>query len=98
MPTSSILSILVYSQSGYLLVYHMGLSLVHCSYLSVGSLHAYISHFILFSFSKPSVDFLSFSGILLCRIFFFNFSGINWLSYIFSIGIILFGPIWLRID
>jgi len=55
-------------------------------------------HFILFSFSKLWVDFLFFSGILLCRIFFFNFSGINWLSYIFSIGIILFGPIWLRIN
>jgi len=40
MSTVSILSILVYPQSGYLLVYHMGLSLVHCSYLSIGSLHA----------------------------------------------------------
>ena len=39
MSTSSILSILVYPQSGYLLVYHMGLSLVHCSYLSIRSLH-----------------------------------------------------------
>ena len=38
MSTVSILSILVYTQSGYLLVYHMGLSLVHCSYLSIGSL------------------------------------------------------------
>jgi len=38
MSTGSILSILVYPQSGYLLVYHMGLSLVHCSYLSIGSL------------------------------------------------------------
>jgi len=39
MPTGSILSILVYPQSGYLWVYHRGLSLVHCSYLSIGSLH-----------------------------------------------------------
>ena len=39
MSTVSILSILVYPQSGYLLVYHMGLSLVHCSYRSIGSLH-----------------------------------------------------------
>ena len=31
MSTVSILSILVYPQSGYLLVYHMGLSLVHFS-------------------------------------------------------------------
>jgi len=39
MSTVSRLSILVCPQSGYLLVYHMGLSLVHCSYLSIGSLH-----------------------------------------------------------
>jgi len=39
MSTSSILSILVYHQSGYHLVYHTGLSLVRCSYLSVESLH-----------------------------------------------------------
>jgi len=39
MSTISILSILVYPQSGYLLVYHMGLSLVHCSYRAIGSLH-----------------------------------------------------------
>jgi len=38
MPTGSILSILVYPHSGYLLVYHMCLSLVHCSSLFVGSL------------------------------------------------------------
>jgi len=38
MSTVSILSILVYPQSGYLLVYNMGLSLVHCNYLSLGSL------------------------------------------------------------
>ena len=38
MSTTSILSILVYPQSGHLLVYPMGLSLVHCSYLSIGSL------------------------------------------------------------
>ena len=38
--TSSILRILVYSYSSYLfkLVYYVGLSLVRCSYLSVGSL------------------------------------------------------------
>jgi len=36
--TISILSILVYPQSGYLFVYHMGLSLDHCGYLSIGSL------------------------------------------------------------
>jgi len=39
MSTVSILSILVYPQPGYLLVYYMGLSLVHCSYLSIGLLH-----------------------------------------------------------
>jgi len=39
MSTGSILSILAYSQYGYHLVCHTGLSLVHCSYLSVGSLH-----------------------------------------------------------
>ena len=38
MSTGSILSILAYPQYGYHLVYHTGLSLVHCSYLSVGSL------------------------------------------------------------
>jgi len=38
MSTGSILSILAYSQYGYHLVYHTGLSLVHCSYLSVRSL------------------------------------------------------------
>jgi len=38
MSTVSILSILVYPQPGYLLVYHIGLSLVHCSYLSIGLL------------------------------------------------------------
>ena len=38
MSTGSILSILAYPQYGYHLVCHMGLSLVHCSYLSVGSL------------------------------------------------------------
>ena len=38
MSTGSILSILAYPQCGYHLVYHTGLSLVHCSYLSVGSL------------------------------------------------------------
>ena len=37
--TGSILSILAYPQYGYHLVCHTGLSLVHCSYLSVGSLH-----------------------------------------------------------
>jgi len=36
MPTGNIPSILVYSHIGYLFVYHLGLSLVHCSYLSVG--------------------------------------------------------------
>ena len=36
--TIRILSIQVYPQSGYLLVYQMGLSLVHCSYLSIGLL------------------------------------------------------------
>jgi len=39
MSTGSILSIPAYPQYGYHLVYHTGLSLVHCSYLSVGSLH-----------------------------------------------------------
>jgi len=40
MPTTiSIPSILVYPLTDYRLVYHMGLSLVHCSYLSIGSLH-----------------------------------------------------------
>jgi len=39
MSTGSILSILAYPQYGYHIVYHSGLSLVHCSYLSVGSLH-----------------------------------------------------------
>jgi len=39
MSTGCMLSILVNSQSGYHLVYYMGLSLVRCSYLSVGSLH-----------------------------------------------------------
>jgi len=43
MSTGSILSILTYPQYGYHLVYHTGLSLVHCSYLSVGSLHAMLS-------------------------------------------------------
>jgi len=38
MSTGSILSILAYPQYGYHLVYHTGLSLVHCSYLSVGLL------------------------------------------------------------
>jgi len=38
MSTGSILSILAYPQYGYHLVCHTGLSLVHCSYLSVGSL------------------------------------------------------------
>ena len=38
MSTASILSILVYPQSRSLLVYHMGLSLVPCSYLYIGSL------------------------------------------------------------
>ena len=41
MSTSSILSILAYPQYGYHLVYYTGLSLVHCSYLSVGSLQEY---------------------------------------------------------
>jgi len=40
MSTGSILSILAYPQYDYHLVYHTGLSLVHCSYLSVGSLHS----------------------------------------------------------
>jgi len=40
MSTGSILSILVYPQYGYHLVCHTGLSLVHCSYISVGSLQA----------------------------------------------------------
>jgi len=39
MSTGSILSILAYPQYGYHLVYHTGLSLVHCSYLSVELLH-----------------------------------------------------------
>jgi len=39
MSTGSILSILAYPQYGYHLVCHTGLSLVHCSYRSVGSLH-----------------------------------------------------------
>ena len=39
MSTGSILSILAYPQYGYHLVCHTGLSLVHYSYLSVGSLH-----------------------------------------------------------
>jgi len=39
MSTGSILSILAYPQYGYHFVCHTGLSLVHCSYLSVGSLH-----------------------------------------------------------
>jgi len=38
MSTGSIPSILAYPQCGYHLVCHTGLSLVHCSYLSVGSL------------------------------------------------------------
>jgi len=38
MSTGSILSILAYPQYGYHMVYHTDLSLVHCSYLSVGSL------------------------------------------------------------
>jgi len=38
MSTGSILSILAYPQYGYHLLYHTGLSLVHCSNLSVGSL------------------------------------------------------------
>jgi len=38
MSTVGILSILVYRQYGYHTVYHTGLSLVNCSYLSVGSL------------------------------------------------------------
>jgi len=38
MPTSCILSILVYPQLHYLLAYHMGLSQVHCNYLCVGLL------------------------------------------------------------
>jgi len=42
MSTGSILSILAYPQYGYHMVCHTGLSLVHCSYLSVGSLHPYI--------------------------------------------------------
>jgi len=42
MSTGSILSILAYPQYGYHMVYHTGLSLVHCRYLSVGSLHALI--------------------------------------------------------
>jgi len=41
MSTASILSILVYPQSSYILVYHMGLSLVLCSYLYIGSLHSF---------------------------------------------------------
>jgi len=40
MSTSSILGILAYSQYGYHMIYHTGLSLVHCSCLSVGSLHS----------------------------------------------------------
>ena len=40
MSTGSILSILAYPQYGYHLIYHTGLSLVHCSYLSVGSLQS----------------------------------------------------------
>ena len=43
MSTLSLLSILVPPQSGYLLVYHMGLSLVHCSYLSIGLLQISIA-------------------------------------------------------
>jgi len=43
MSTGSILSILAYPQYGYHLVCHMGLNLVHCSYLSVGSLHVLLS-------------------------------------------------------
>ena len=39
MSTRSIPSILAYPQYGYHLVYHTGLSLVHCSYLSIESLH-----------------------------------------------------------
>jgi len=42
MSTTNILSILGYPQSSYLLVYYIGLSLVHCSYISIGSLHAQI--------------------------------------------------------
>jgi len=38
MSTGSLLHILAYPQYAYPLVYHTGLSLVHCSYLSVGLL------------------------------------------------------------
>jgi len=41
MSTGSILTILVYPQSGYLLAYHMGLSLFHCSYRCIGSLQRF---------------------------------------------------------
>jgi len=56
MSASSIQSILVYPQSGYLLVYHMGLSLVRCSYLSLGSLHVSVYAKVLRSY--PSCLFL----------------------------------------
>jgi len=39
MSTASILSILLYPHSRYRFVYHVGLTLVHYSYLSIGSLH-----------------------------------------------------------
>jgi len=64
MSTGSILSILAYPQYGYHLVCHTGLSLVHCSYLSVGSLQQHGSHVIYLALSRMStrVSYSSMEG------------------------------------
>ena len=63
MSTGSILSILAYPQYGYHLVCHSGLSLVHCSYLFVGSLHR------LLAFISPNPTRSSTPGVNYPQIF-----------------------------
>jgi len=59
MSTGSILSILASPQYGYHLVYDTGLSLVHCSYLSVGSLQADKDKVLrLIDYNKPNMIWL----------------------------------------
>ena len=58
MSTGSILSILAYPQYGYHLVYQTGLSLVHCSYLSVGSLQPDMLHTIYLGLFKHMMDWI----------------------------------------
>jgi len=70
MSTGSILSILGYPQYSYHMVYHTGLSLVHCGYLSVGSLHLSPWFFTLpgISFTTPVLENIR-SSILISKIY-----------------------------